>query len=119
MTNTEQALELAILAFNFEMGRDPDLNENKDMATVAILAKGIEYARSGNLLTRRELDTIHDVMYDIFDKDFDNNTLLSIWSKHVPEQIKNTAKQWGADDSVVRDDLHEWAAEQPLEYLLS
>lgn len=54
-----------------------------------------------------DLDTLHDVVFGLFDKDLSDEELLKIWNK-LPEDIHGAAIHWGMDDSVVRDDIHEY-----------
>lgn len=110
--NNKVSIEHAICVFEQEIGYKPDPNNPKDKATVGILEIGIRYALSGNLITKSELDIFHDVLYGATDKSFDEKTLYKLWLK-VPSDIKDDVMRWGINDTPVRDQIYEWAEENP------
>jgi uncharacterized protein (DUF2267 family) len=112
MNNDKVNLEHAIRVFELEMGYTPDPTNTQDKATVGILEVGIRYALSGNLLTKRDLDSFHDAVFNATDKHFDEKTLYKLWLQ-VPSDIKDDAQHWGASDTVVSDHIYEWAQQNP------
>lgn len=98
----------ALQVFEREMKRKPDMSNVQDMATIGILEIGVAYGRSGDLLTSNDLAAIHDVIFDLYEMDLEDEDLLDIWS-NTDESIKMDAMKWGAQDTEVRGSFYVWA----------
>jgi hypothetical protein len=55
-------------------------------------------------LKRNDLDHLHDVVYDCTGLDESDDKLIERFNL-LPENLKNTAYQWGFNDTVFRDEL--------------
>ena len=55
-------------------------------------------------LKRNDLDHLHDVVYDCTGLDESDDKLIERFNL-LPENLKNTADQWGFNDTVFRDEL--------------
>ena len=109
-TKTSEDYEFALQVFEREIKRPANINDPQDKATVAILAIGIRYGRSGDLLTRDDLNVLHDVLLDVTDLEYTDEQLYVVWA-NIPDDIKADATRWGMSDTVVRDNIYEWAEE--------
>lgn len=108
--NKTEHYEYALQVFQREMKRPANINDPQDKATVAILAIGIHYGRSGILLSKNDLAHLHDVLYNLTDITYTDDQLYEIWEK-VPKHIKDEAIHWGISDTVVRGNIYVWAKE--------
>lgn len=106
--NNIEHFEFALQVFEREIGRPADINNAQDKATVAILAIGIRHGLSGNLLTRDDLNALHDVLLEVTDLEYTDEQLYKVWEK-VSRHIKDEATHWGLSDTVVRDNVYKWA----------
>jgi len=106
--NKTEDYDFALQVFERELGRPANINDAQDKATIGILAIGIHYGRSGILLTKPDLNTLHDILLDLSDITYTDEQLYAIWEK-VPQHLKDEATHWGISDTVVRDDIYEWA----------
>lgn len=106
--NKTEDYDFALQVFECELGRPADINNAQDKATIGILAIGIRYGRSGVLLTRPDLDALHDVLYNLSDITYTDEQLYTIW-KEIPQHLKDDATHWGMNDTVVRDNIYGWA----------
>lgn len=60
-------------------------------------------------LEREDFDAMHDVILEALnlETEISDETIQSIWDR-LPQRIKGTAIQWGADDTGFRDDMYKW-----------
>ena len=61
-------------------------------------------------LEQEDLDHMHDVIYEVIDREPTNEEILRVW-ENLPEGIRETAIQWGTSDTVFRDNMYEWLSE--------
>lgn len=101
------AVEYALHVFQKEMKRIPEPTDEKDAATIGILALGIREAFSGNLITDEDLGFVHDCVVDITSYRYSNEDLRKVWEL-MDDSVKDEAVRWGVGDSVVRDNMYEW-----------
>lgn len=103
-----QNLSHSLFIFENEMGRKPDINNLHDKAIIGFIEIGVRYSLNGELLTKNDLDHLHDVLVDSIDIDFPMEIVQKIWLREVPFALKADALHWGASDTVVRDDFFKW-----------
>jgi hypothetical protein len=105
--NHKTAVEYALQVFQKEMNRTPEPTDEKDAATIGILALGIREAFSGNLITDEELASFHDSVCDLTNHEYSYDDLRKAWIL-IDDNIKREAIHWGFNDTVVRDSVYEW-----------
>jgi hypothetical protein len=58
-------------------------------------------------LEQSDLDYLHDVTLEVFDKSLSDEEVIEIW-KSLPDDIKLDAEKFGISDTVVRDNIYEF-----------
>lgn len=60
-------------------------------------------------LEASDLASLHDTLAEALDlEDLTEAEILRVWD-HVPDHLRGAVAHWGVDDSVVRDNIYEWA----------
>lgn len=62
-------------------------------------------------LEQEDFDAMHDVILEVFDESPSQEQIQLIWND-LPEHIQGLAIQWGANDTVFRDNLYEFLKEK-------
>ena len=57
------------------------------------------------IFEKGDLDPLHDIVFDLTDKQLNNSELQVIWDD-LPGNLKDEAIHWGLNDSVVRDNIY-------------
>ncbi len=65
------------------------------------------------ILTKQDLDYLHDLAYDAYGVDLDIVKLRTLW-KYIPEDIKLEVDKWGLSDTVVRELIYIWLQSQDI-----
>ena len=58
-----------------------------------------------------DYDAMHDIILAVTGKTPNNEEIENYWNL-MPEEIKGTAIQWGCNDTVFGDEMHEWLMEE-------
>lgn len=63
-----------------------------------------------------ELSRFHDVLYELYDKSFEEKQLERLFMK-LPDDVKQIAYRWGAGDTVFGDEAYVYIKEHKGTFL--
>lgn len=58
-------------------------------------------------LEKHDFDALHDVILDALGKSLSEEGIQKCWDI-LPQHTQGKAIQWGTNDTVFRDEMHEW-----------
>jgi len=62
------------------------------------------------VLETEDFNCLHDVLLETLDISYTDEKLQEFWDL-LPEDEKGLAYQWGCNDTVFSDNIHEWSKE--------